>query len=97
VPEQRRLSGPGQPLTDSAFEPINSDVLSVRKKTRRSRKSLYLPVRRPGVAALFLCSEVRENRAARVKFLFSCLCFKKILVAGMVRRIIGKPGEKPRF
>ena len=29
VPEQRRLLGPGQPLTDSAFETVNSNVLGV--------------------------------------------------------------------
>ena len=29
VPEQRRLSGPGQPLTDSAWKKVNSNVLGV--------------------------------------------------------------------
>src|SRR5450830_1743767 len=29
VPEQRRLLGPGQPLTDSACETVNSNVLGV--------------------------------------------------------------------
>jgi len=29
VPEQRRLLGPGQPLTDFAVETVNSNVLGV--------------------------------------------------------------------
>jgi len=33
VPEQRRLLGPGQPLTDSAFETVNSNVLGVVSMT----------------------------------------------------------------
>ena len=32
VPEQRRLLGPGQPLTDSAFETVNSNLLGVDKE-----------------------------------------------------------------
>ena len=78
MPEQRRLSGPGQPLTDSAFETVISNVLSVRKKMAAAgRARTFLAARSLRTAALFVCRQVRENRASRMGFCSPVFGWKK--------------------
>jgi hypothetical protein len=63
VPEQRRLSGPGQPLTDSAFETVRSNVLSVSKKlTAAGRARIFTAAAHKPLR--FSCAgTLREKRA----------------------------------
>jgi hypothetical protein len=94
VPEQRRLSGPGQPLTDSAFETVRSNVLSVSKKPHRRRESSYLHGRRSQAAALFVCRHVREKRASRAGFCSPVCGGKKYCSASCFRGSLTIPLKK---